>query len=236
MTLSRTGNVNFSPATPAQSRRASADCSAIARCMRWAKTAAAISPTPQTASRTAPPVSCPTAGKITEKFWRSCPKFWSWPEKRRKTRKTPEPSGVFLQKKGSAFQRSLVLALPIFTASYPATIVGVSELNFCVRDGNRWALTTINTNYSLVVSATMTSYHAFQHLSSIFYSFFKTDAKKRCKTAPLWQGQKDLNPRPTVLETAALPTELYPYMTYIKGRSLNKLVGLRGLEPGTIRL
>ena len=24
--------------------------------------------------------------------------------------------------------------------------VGVSELNFCVRDGNRWTLTTINTN------------------------------------------------------------------------------------------
>ncbi len=28
----------------------------------------------------------------------------------------------------------------------------------------------------------------------------------------LWQGQKDLNPRHAVLETAALPTELYPYM------------------------
>ena len=28
----------------------------------------------------------------------------------------------------------------------------------------------------------------------------------------VWQGQKDLNPRPTVLETAALPTELYPFM------------------------
>ena len=41
----------------------------------------------------------------------------------------------------------------------------------------------------------------------------------------LWQGQKDLNPRHAVLETAALPTELYPYM-----------VGLQGLEPGTIRL
>ena len=27
-----------------------------------------------------------------------------------------------------------------------------------------------------------------------------------------WQGQKDLNPRHAVLETAALPTELYPYM------------------------
>ena len=26
-----------------------------------------------------------------------------------------------------------------------------------------------------------------------------------------WQGQKDLNPRPSVLETDALPTELYPF-------------------------
>ena len=42
---------------------------------------------------------------------------------------------------------SLVLALPIFTASRPATIVGVQVLNFCVRDGNRWTHTPINTNY-----------------------------------------------------------------------------------------
>ena len=27
----------------------------------------------------------------------------------------------------------------------------------------------------------------------------------------MWQGQKDLNPRHAVLETAALPTELYPF-------------------------
>ena len=26
----------------------------------------------------------------------------------------------------------------------------------------------------------------------------------------IWQGQKDLNPQPTVLETATLPIELYP--------------------------
>ena len=26
------------------------------------------------------------------------------------------------------------------------------------------------------------------------------------------QGHKDLNPEPTVLETAALPIELYPYI------------------------
>ena len=39
-----------------------------------------------------------------------------------------------------------VFALPIFPASHPASIVGVHELNFCVRDGNRWTLMTINTN------------------------------------------------------------------------------------------
>ena len=39
-----------------------------------------------------------------------------------------------------------MLALPIFTARHQATIVGVNELNFCVRDGNRWTLITINTN------------------------------------------------------------------------------------------
>ena len=41
----------------------------------------------------------------------------------------------------------------------------------------------------------------------------------------IWQGQKDSNPRHAVLETAALPAELYPYM-----------VGLHGLEPWTGRL
>ena len=40
-----------------------------------------------------------------------------------------------------------MLALPIFPASHPASIVGADELNFCVRDGNRWILIAINTNY-----------------------------------------------------------------------------------------
>ena len=39
-----------------------------------------------------------------------------------------------------------MLALPIFPASHPASIVGADELNFCVRDGNRWTLIAINTN------------------------------------------------------------------------------------------
>ena len=38
-----------------------------------------------------------------------------------------------------------------------------------------------------------------------------------------WQGQKDLNPRHAVLETAALPTELYPYFTILEITS-NQLI------------
>ena len=40
-----------------------------------------------------------------------------------------------------------MLALPIFPASHPASIFGGNELNFCVRDGNRWTLAPISTNY-----------------------------------------------------------------------------------------
>ena len=40
-----------------------------------------------------------------------------------------------------------MLALPIFPGSHPPSIVGANELNFCVRDGNRWTLAAINTNY-----------------------------------------------------------------------------------------
>ena len=55
-------------------------------------------------------------------------------------------TSVCEQKKKDILSDVLVLALAIFTARHQATIVGVSELNFCVRDGNRWTLTTINTN------------------------------------------------------------------------------------------
>ena len=50
--------------------------------------------------------------------------------------------------KSPAYWRDFfVLALPIFPASRPASIVGAVELNFCVRDGNRWTLIAINTNF-----------------------------------------------------------------------------------------
>ena len=41
---------------------------------------------------------------------------------------------------------SLCWRLPIFPGRRQPSIFGTSELNFCVRDGNRWTLTAINTN------------------------------------------------------------------------------------------
>ena len=48
-----------------------------------------------------------------------------------------------------------------------------------------------------------------------------------------WQGHKDLNPEPTVLETAALPIELYPYVN-IKGGERPYFLwwALRDSNPG----
>ena len=57
------------------------------------------------------------------------------------------------EEKPQPFGQGLVFALPIFTASHPATIVGANELNFCVRDGNRWTLAAINTNYFIILKA-----------------------------------------------------------------------------------
>ena len=54
----------------------------------------------------------------------------------------------------------------------------------------------------------------------------KKKFKEKPRTSILWQGKKASNPRPTVLETAALPAELFPFI----------LVGLQGLEPQTDRL
>ena len=38
--------------------------------------------------------------------------------------------------------------LPIFTSRFQLTIFGTSKLNFCVRNGNRWNLTVIDTDRS----------------------------------------------------------------------------------------
>ena len=46
-----------------------------------------------------------------------------------------------------------------------------------------------------------------------YYSIRKT--KTALRRFLFWQGQKDLNPRHAVLETAALQTELYPYLLIV---------------------
>ena len=53
-------------------------------------------------------------------------------------------------------------------------------------------------------------------LTRITYQAFGLDKKSPFRrTRIFWQGQKDLNPRHVVLETTALPTELYPYILYL---------------------
>ena len=49
-----------------------------------------------------------------------------------------------------SFSGSLCWRRPIFPARLQASIVGTGELNFCVRNGNRWTLTAINTDSSIL--------------------------------------------------------------------------------------
>ena len=53
--------------------------------------------------------------------------------------------------------------LPIFTGRLQPTIFGASELNFCVRNGNRWDLTAIDTDYfrELSISSLIYFVHYF---------------------------------------------------------------------------
>ena len=52
-----------------------------------------------------------------------------------------------------------MFALLIFPGSHPPSIVSANELNFCVRDGNRWTLMTINTNYSITKACAFATYN-----------------------------------------------------------------------------
>ena len=69
----------------------------------------------------------------------------------------------------------VVFALPIFTASHPATIVGANVLNFCVRDGNRWTHIAINTNsfteevLPFLFKALLSADFCYSPLETLFY-------------------------------------------------------------------
>ena len=45
------------------------------------------------------------------------------------------------------FHFSLCWHRPIFPGRFQPSIFGTDELNFCVRNGNRWTLTAIGTNF-----------------------------------------------------------------------------------------
>ena len=57
-----------------------------------------------------------------------------------------------------------------------------------------------------------TPFLAYFHLLSPKQKTAETSIITAASAVFIWQGQKDLNPRHMVLETIALPTELYPYI------------------------
>ena len=65
------------------------------------------------------------------------------------------------------------MALPIFPGSHPPSIVGANELNFCVRDGNRWTLIAINTNYVRYIDLFGCNSDILAHASRFVKHFFK---------------------------------------------------------------
>ena len=115
-----------------------------------------------------------------------------------------------------------VLALPIFPGSRPPSIGGACELNFCVRDGNRWTLTAINTN--------------------LYRWLFTIVMSKRCRSNSFW-----ILPHFAVVVNPFLhafvrgvgdPYRIRTDVNGVRGRCLNHLtngplVHLHGLEPGT---
>ena len=113
-----------------------------------------------------------------------------------------------------------MLALPIFPGGRPPSNVGANELNFCVRDGNRWTLIAINTNsygwdvtHLLYVKALLrsNSIRIIAPCCAVVNSLFK-------KVGDPYRIRTDVNG--------------------VRGRCLNHLtngplVQLQGLEPGT---
>ena len=62
--------------------------------------------------------------------------------------------------------------LPIFPGRHQPSIFGTTELNFCVRYGNRWTLSVINTNLFFKNSCYYTTYfYICQHFFKFFYFY-----------------------------------------------------------------
>ena len=55
---------------------------------------------------------------------------------------------------------------------------------------------------------------------------YENPNKFHLKFVGIWQGKKASNPRPTVLETAALPAELFPYILFADSKPKPNEMGL----------
>ena len=69
---------------------------------------------------------------------------------------------------------------------------------------------------------------------SNFYVNKNRESIEKTTNSQFWQGHKDLNPEPTVLETAALPIELYPYIYYMWWAFGDSNPGPSGYEPDAL--
>ena len=72
---------------------------------------------------------------------------------------------------------------------------------------------------------------ALSECLGLFFCTYKKQQAPQKRYLLFWQGQKGSNPRHSVLETDALPAELYPY-----NKKMLVMVDHHGLEPRTDRL
>ncbi len=73
--------------------------------------------------------------------------------------------------------------LLIFPGSCPPSIFSASELNFCVRNGNRWTLTAINTNYFVALIGQQKDYIIRYYICQHFFTIFLKLKSSACSSA-----------------------------------------------------
>ena len=124
-----------------------------------------------------------------------------------------------------------VLALPIFPGRRQPSIVTVNELNYCVRNGNRCTLVTINTYYFVAHScAALLLYHTISLLSTSFLKKFGDPWENRTPVCGVRGRRLDR------LTNGPCPRSFFSSLQLvyrIRHTSQISLVHLQGLEPGT---
>ena len=117
--------------------------------------------------------------------------------------------------------------LPIFTRRFQRTIFGTSELNFCVRNGNRWNLTVIVTDQYDWFSITFLFYFVQCFLKDVpsklnnhCYSIFSLTLRV---SSELWSSPRSIS---THLLNGSLHLHIVPInLVVYKGSYLIKSVG-----------